>query len=132
MSIQRDVDEARSLLAQADAERDPEKKLGTLEEAIDLLDLVAEEAPEGSREKTLAANLRRSYARRLLAQLVELRSADLLMWFGYAQFLLERLGDEVEALLEEEPGMRTAYETFFALWPVDVRALLNEPGKRRS
>jgi hypothetical protein len=129
MSLGTDIDEARNLLAQADIERDPEKKLATLEEALDLLELALEEAAEGSRERTLALNLRRSYARRLLTQLVALRTADLLMWFGYAQFLLQRLEDDVVALLAEQPELRDAYEAFFALWPVDVRAMLHEPGK---
>jgi hypothetical protein len=119
-----DVEEARSLLAHADAERDPVRKLAALEEALDLLDVVEEDSPEGSQEKTLARNLRRSYTRRLLTQLVQLKSVDLLTWFDYAQFLLLRLQKDVESLLLDDPGLKASYDQFLALWPVDVLDVL--------
>ena len=119
-----DVEEARSLLAHADAERDPVRKLAALEEALDLLDVVEEDSSEGSQEKTLARNLRRSYTRRLLTQLVQLKSVDLLTWFDYAQFLLLRLQKDVESLLLDDPGLKASYDQFLALWPVDVLDVL--------
>ena len=119
-----DVEEARSLLAHADAERDPVRKLAALEEALDLLDVVEEDSPKGSQEKTLARNLRRSYTRRLLTQLVQLKSVDLLTWFDYAQFLLLRLQKDVESLLLDDPGLKASYDQFLALWPVDVLDVL--------
>ena len=119
-----DVEEARSLLAHADAERDPVRKLAALEEALDLLDVVEEDSAEGSQEKTLARNLRRSYTRRLLTQLVQLKSVDLLTWFDYAQFLLLRLQKDVESLLLDDPGLKASYDQFLALWPVDVLDVL--------
>jgi len=109
------LDEARSLLAQAEAERDPARKLAHLEEAVDLLDEV---------QSTLSRNLRRSYTRRLLSQLVQFRSADVVTWFDYAQFLLQRLGSDVEALLVEDAALKAAYDDFMALWPVDVQQVL--------
>ena len=110
------LDEARSLLARAEGERDPARKLAYLEEAIDLLD--------DMEESTVARNLRRSYTRRLLSQLVQLRSADVVTWFDYAQFLLQRLRSDVEALLAEDAALKAAYDEFMALWPVDVQQVL--------
>jgi hypothetical protein len=109
------LDEARSLLAKAEGERDPARKLAYLEEAIDLLDDI---------ESTLARNLRRSYTRRLLSQLVQFRSADVVTWFDYAQLLLVRLESDVKALLVEDPALKSAYDEFMALWPVDVQQVL--------
>jgi hypothetical protein len=125
VSVQRDAEDARKLLVQAEAETEPDEKVAALEEALDLIDLVLEEAPEDAKERTLVANLRRSYARRLLVQLVALRSADILMWFGYAQLLLTRMREDVAAALTD-PGVKAGYEAFFSLWPADVRALLDE------
>jgi len=110
------IDEARSLLARAEGERDPARKLAYLEEAIDLLDEIE--------ESTLARNLRRSYTRRLLSQLVQFRSADVVTWFDYAQLLLVRLESDVKALLAEDPALKSAYDDFMALWPVDVQQVL--------
>jgi hypothetical protein len=124
MAVDTDLEEARSLLAQADNERDPVRKLAALEEALDLLELVEEDSPEGAKEKTLARNLRRSYTRRLLTQLVQLRSVDLLTWFDYAQFLLVRLRKDVDAILLDDPGLKASYDQFLALWPVDVLDVL--------
>jgi hypothetical protein len=124
MAADTDVEEAKSLLAHADAERDPVRKLAALEEALDLLEVVEEDAPEGAKEKTLARNLRRSYTRRLLTQLVQLKSVDLLTWFDYAQFLLVRLRKDVESLLLEDPALKASYDQFLALWPVDVADVL--------
>ena len=120
MAVDTDLEEARSLLAQADAERDPVRKLAALEEALDLLEVVDEDSPEGAKEKTLARNLRRSYTRRLLTQLVQLKSVDLLTWFDYAQFLLIRLRKDVDAVLADDPALKVSYDQFLALWPVDV------------
>jgi hypothetical protein len=120
MAVDTDLEEARSLLAQADAERDPVRKLAALEEALDLLEVVEEDSPESSKEKTLARNLRRSYTRRLLTQLVQLKSVDLLTWFNYAQFLLIWLRKDVDVILADDPALKVSYDQFLALWPVDV------------
>lgn len=125
MSVQRDAEDARKLLVQAEAESTPDEKIAALDEALDLIELVFEEAPEDAKEVTLVSNLRRSYARRLLVQLTALRSADLLMWFAYAQLLLTRMKDDIAAALTD-PKVKADYEAFFSLWPEDVRKMLNE------
>lgn len=125
MSVQRDADDARKLLVLAEAESEPDEKVAALDEALDLIELVFEEAPEGAKEVTLVTNLRRSYARRLLVQLTAQRSADLLMWFAYAQLLLTRMREDVAAALTD-PAVKAGYEAFFSLWPADVRKMLDE------
>ena len=109
------VQEARSLLERAEGERDPERKLAYLEEAVDLLD---------DMEDARARNLRRAYTRRLLGQLVRLRGTDVFTWFDYAQLLLLRLGSDVQAILAEDAALKGAYDEFMALWPVDVQQVL--------
>lgn len=110
------LDEARRLLQAAEAEADPERKLAALEEALDLLEEVE--------NTTLAGNLRRSYTRRLIVQLVQLRKVDVLTWFDYARVLLVRLQPEVASALQEDPELKRRHEEFLALWPVDAARAL--------
>jgi hypothetical protein len=116
-----EIEEARSLLDLAEKERDPERKLAALEEAVDLLD-------EGG-DPRIASNLRRSYTRRLIGQLFMLKKADVLTWFDYARFLLLRMQPEVAEVLKLHPDLERQYEDFLALWPVDAAAALKPPPK---
>ncbi|MGQ0654294.1 MAG: hypothetical protein ACT4P4_18855 [Betaproteobacteria bacterium] len=93
-----EIAEARGLLEAADKEPDPERKLSALEEALDLLEEVSDRA--------VAANLRRSYTRRLIRQLFMLKKADVLTWFDYARVLLLRLEPEVQAALQADPDLK--------------------------
>ena len=106
------LEEARELLEAAEVESDPERKLAALEEALDLLD--------EAEDPVLAANLKRSYTRRLITQLFVLKKADVLTWFDYARFLASRLRPEVEALLREQPDLKVAYDEFLSLWNIDA------------
>lgn len=119
-----DLDNARSLLAQAETERDPVRKLAALEEALDFLEAADQETEAGSRAKVLVANLRRSYMRRLVTQLLDLKGSDLPTWFAYAQFLLVRLRSDVRAVLAENPELERRYEEFIQLWDADLRRVL--------
>jgi len=110
------LDEARRLLEAADMEADPVRKLAALEEALDLLDEV--------QDTRRAANLRRSYTRRLITQLFVLKKADIVTWFDYARFLLLRLEPDVAAVLKDDPDLKASYDEFLALWRVDARKLL--------
>jgi len=113
------LDEARRLLEAADKEADPARKLAALEEALDLLDEIGE-----GPQRSLAANLRRSYTRRLITQLLALKKADILTWFDYVRFFLLRLSTDVEAVLKDNPELKAPYEEFLALWRVDTGKLL--------
>ena len=116
-----EIEEARALLDAAEKERDPERKLAALEEALDLLD----EAGEAK----IASNLRRSYTRRLIGQLFMLKRADVLTWFDYARLLLLRMEPEVAEVLQSHPDLKRQYDDFLALWPVDAAAALKPPAK---
>jgi hypothetical protein len=113
------LEEARELLQEAETEPDPERKLAALEEALDLLDEI-----EDPKEKAVAGNLKRSYARRLLAQLVSLNKANITTWFDYVRFVGLRLEPEVAAVLQENPELRQPYDEFLAQWRLDPRKLL--------
>jgi hypothetical protein len=114
------LEEARELLQAAEKESDPERKLAALEEALDLL----EETPDSA----VAANLKRSYARRLVTQLFGLKKTDVTTWFDYVRFMALRLEPELEVVLKENPELRQPYEEFLALWRVDALRILKPGG----
>ena len=127
-----EIQEIRELFDRAERESDPRRKHAALEEALDLLDALSEDELSQT-NRTLVRNLRRSNTRRLLSQLVGTRNVDFDVWFSYLSLLLFRLGPEVDALLKEEPAVRTAYDAFIGLWGSEaVEALENIRAKSRD
>ena len=121
----REIQEARELFDGAEREPDPRRKCAALEEALDLIDAWLEDETSSPDDRALVRNLRRSNARRLLVQLVSMRDVHFDVWFSYLSLLFLRLGPEVRVLLNEDDGVRTAYEAFLGLWgPEATTALL--------
>ncbi|HTO44403.1 MAG TPA: hypothetical protein VML56_10015 [Burkholderiales bacterium] len=115
----------RELFDSAEREPDPRRKCAALEEALDLIDGWLQDETGSPENRALVRNLRRSNARRLLVQLVSMRDVHFDVWFSYLSLLFFRLGPEVRVLLNEDEGVRTAYEAFLGLWgPEATRALL--------
>jgi hypothetical protein len=111
-----EIREVRELFDRAERESDPRRKHAALEEALDLLDALSEDEREPSQtELTVVRNLRRSNTRRFLSQLATARNVDFDVWFGYLSLLFFRLGPEVDALLNEDEAVRTAYRAFIGL-----------------
>ncbi len=129
-----EIQEIRELFDRAERESDPRRKHAALEEALDLLDALSEDEEALSQtDRSLVRNLRRSNTRRLLSQLMATRNVDFDVWFSYLSLLLFRLGPEVDALLKEEPAVRTAYDAFIGLWGSEaVEALENIRAKSRD
>jgi len=110
-----DIARARAHFEQAERESDPDLKAQALEEAlIALASLDPEEISE--RERALIGNLRMAHTRRLLAQLVSLRSVSMDAWLAYVSLLLGDLKPEVDALTAGDPELRESYAGFLGLW----------------
>jgi len=109
--------EIRDLFDRAERESDPQRKVADLEDALDLLEDLREEAEQSSpADQSLIRNLRRSNTRRLLSQLIGMRNVQFDAWFGYLSLLIFRLGPEMDALLKEDEDLRRAYLAFVSLW----------------
>lgn len=116
---------ASLLLSPAPWEPDPRRKCAALEEALDLLNDASEAGDTLSQsDQSLARNLRRSNTRRLLSQLAAMGNVHFDVGFGYLFLLFFRLGREVDALLEEDESLRTAYDAFTELWASEAAEAL--------
>jgi hypothetical protein len=112
----REIQEVRELFDRAEREADPRRKHAALDEALDLLDALAEDDAELSQaDRSLLRNLRVSNTRRLISQLVAIREVHFDVWFSYLSLLLFRLGPEVDAVLEADEKVRNAYHAFVGL-----------------
>ena len=116
MPASADISEARLLLERAERESDPEQETRHIEEALLLLESLDDPTPE---ETTLVANLRTSYARRLLTRVPKLKSVSFEVWLFYFNVLVE-LAREVEALIGANPTLAANREQFLAMWGPDV------------
>ena len=118
MSVSADISEARMLLERAERESDPEQETRNIEEALFLLEQADDPTPEESR---LIANLRLSYARRLLNQVPNLKSATFEVWLFYFNVLVN-LASEVATLTRADPMLAANRQEFVAMWGPEVLA----------
>ena len=116
MSASADISQARALLERAERESDPEQETHHIEEALLLLETAENATPE---EETLIANLRMSYARRLLTKVPKLRSVSFEVWLLYFNIMVALAG-EVDALAAADPELATNRQEFAAMWGPDV------------
>jgi len=93
-----------------------------LEEALLLLESVDDPTPEEAR---LVANLRTSYARRLLTRVPKLKSVSFEVWLFYFNVLV-RLAGEVEALTTADPTLAANRHEFVAMWGPEVLAAIEK------
>ena len=120
MSTSAEIAEARVLLETAERESDPEQETRHIDEALILLETAEASTPE---ELELIANLRRSYARRLLTKVPRLRSVPFEVWLLYFN-VLGTLSSEVDALTAADPGLRANRQEFAGMWGPEVRAAI--------
>ena len=111
-----DIAEARALLERAERESDPEQETHHIEEALLLLETDENATPE---EVRLIANLRMSYARRLLTKVPRLKSVSFDVWLLYFNVMV-MLASEIEALAAADPVLATNRQEFAATWGPDV------------
>jgi len=126
MTIAHEIEEARVLLERAECELDPDQKTRILLEAIEQLDSCAAEDISPA-ERTLVSNLRISHTRRLLAQLVALKSMPMDAWRDYFAIFLHFLRGEVELLVKEDAQFAENYGRFKRSWS---REFLAKHGKK--
>src|SRR5438270_3302904 len=126
MSTAHDIAGARELFEKAEREVDPDLKAHALEEAIALLSSCDPDDMSHANRK-LIANLRLAHTRRLLVQLVGLRSVSMDAWFEYVHLLFGELSAEVERLTEADPELKENYGRFLELWGREVAEILQKP-----
>ncbi len=122
MPVSADIAEARALLERAERESDPEQETNHIQEALLLLEVADNATPE---EAKLIANLRMSYARRLLTKLPKLKSVSFDVWLLYFNVMVE-LASEVEALAATDPDLAANRQEFAAMWGPDVLAAMRK------
>lgn len=123
MSVAQDIASARTELEKAERETNPELKVLALEEATSLLaSLDPDELSEA--ERKLVANVRLAHTRRLLVQLVSLRSVSMDAWFEYIRLLFGELRPEVDRLTETDAELKDSYGQFLRLWGAEIAEIL--------
>jgi hypothetical protein len=122
MSASADISEARGLLERAERESDPEQETRHIEEALLLLETADDPTPEETR---LIANLRMSYARRLLTKVPKLKSVSFEVWLFYFNVLVT-LASEVEALTTADSKLAANRQEFNAMWGAEVLSAIEK------
>jgi len=123
VSVAQDIASVRTEFEKAERETNPELKVLALEEATSLLaSLDPDELSEA--ERKLVANVRLSHTRRLLVQLVSLRSVSMDAWFEYIRLLFDELRPEVERLTETDAELKDHYGQFLRLWGAEIAEIL--------
>jgi hypothetical protein len=118
MPASAEIAQARTLLERAERESDPEQETRHIEEALLLLESVEDPTPDETR---LIANLRLSYARRLLTRMPNFKSVSFEKWLFYFNVLVQ-LASEVEALSTSDPALAANRQEFVAMWGPEVLA----------
>ena len=124
MPTSANIAEARALLERAERESDPEQETRHIEEALLLLEDVDNPDPE---EVTLIANLRMSYARRLLTRMPKLKSASFEVWLFYFN-VMSTLKSEVDTLTAADTVLAANRQEFVGMWGTEVRAAIDKTG----
>lgn len=122
-----DITEARDLLREFERIEDHSIRTRKFEDALELLDPYLPE--DNSQVSHIAANLRRTYTRKLLEQLSCLHFLDIDDWFSYAMLLLTKLNNEVDAICSEDRVSENALNAFITIWADEARELIqrNKP-----
>ena len=123
MSSARDIATARELFEKAELEANPEFKAHALQEAVSLLaSLDPEETSDA--ERRMIGNLRQAHTRRLLAQLVTLKSVSMDAWFDYVHLLFGELKPEVQQLVRADRQLGENFTKFVSLLGPEVAEIL--------
>lgn len=125
-----DLAEARRLLEQAEAEKDPARKFAALEEGFEILEALATERTISNAELNVIRNVRHSAIRRLLKQLTQMPEIDLGSWLDYVRLLVTRFDAEVHSALENDKSLKDGYSKFVSLWGEEFLDILqrSKPG----
>jgi hypothetical protein len=77
--------------------------------------------PGEDTDKAVARNVRRSYLRRLLQQLVQMRNVAVLDWCGYVRLFVIDYKSEVQAIFDVDPQLKAGFASFVGLWSKEFR-----------
>jgi len=128
VSAAQEIADARALFEKAEREADPEFKARALEEAIGLLaSCDPDEITEA--QARLISNVRLAHTRRLLVQLVGLKSVSLDAWFEYVRLLMDELNPEVERLTASDAELKENYRRFIGLLGPEAAAILRNQAR---
>jgi hypothetical protein len=121
-----DVQEARDRFELAENESDPAAKLEALEAALALVDEILDEPGVSEADRQVTRNMRRTYLRRLIEQLVRVAHVQFSDWFGYMRLLLVDQRAVVGEIVEADPALNARYRAFIALWSRQFREALGQ------
>jgi hypothetical protein len=127
MTLAAEIGRARAALEKAEREADPAAKALDLQAGLDRLRDCEDDDP-GEAEAALIRNVRAAHARRLLAQLVEVRTASLGAWLHYIGLLFGPLRPQVDMALAADPELKDRFERFIAFYGTGLRDLLDATG----
>jgi hypothetical protein len=116
MAITPNLQEVRDEFELAESETDPAEKLGALESGLALVDELLEAPDVSEQDKAVAMNVRKSYLRRLLQQMMTMQNVQFSEWFAYARLLLLDQQQTVSEILESDVQLKDAFDSFIALW----------------
>jgi hypothetical protein len=123
---QPDVQEAREAFERAESESDPTEKLDALEEALALVEEILEEEGLPEPQKAFARNVRKTYLRRLLQQLMGATHVQFSDWFGYMRLLLVDQREVVQEIVDADEALRDSFQSFIALWSRQFKDALGQ------
>lgn len=97
LDLDEELVDAREAFKNAEKEKNPDKKSEELENGVDILDSYIEEHPNAPGEIIeYITNLRRSYTRRLVEQLLLVNYIEFNTWCKYYIILFTRLKVEID------------------------------------
>jgi len=117
-----DITEARDLLREFERIENHSVRTRKFEDALEILDAYLPE--DNAQAGRIAANLRRTYTRKLLEQLPSLHSLDIDDWFSYSVLLLTKLKNEVNAICSEDKISEKVFDAFIKIWADEAIALI--------
>jgi hypothetical protein len=121
-----DIQDARGEFERAENESDPTAKLEALEAALALVYEILDEPGVSEADRLVTRNMRRTYLRRLIEQLVRGAHVQFSDWFGYMRLLLVDQHAVVTEILDADPSLNDRYRAFIALWSRQFREALGQ------
>ena len=126
MALMPNLQEVRDEFELAESESDPAEKLGALEQGLALVEEMLEAPEISAADKAVAMNVRKSYLRRLLQQMMTMQNVPFSEWFSYARLLLLDQRQTVSEILETDVKLKDSFESFIALWADKFKEALGQ------
>ena len=120
-----DIKKARELLSRYEKNKaDHLKRTMDFKEAFYILNECLKTNPD-FKSKELITNIKLSYAKQLLSELVDLPIQEPDIWFLYLVILFLTAKSEVQILIAKYPMYKENYENFISHWKNEVLNWLN-------